>query len=43
LLSLLYASGLRRRSNDSGLAQWDSHSYRPSHVHVSWHDFHCLS
>src|ERR1019366_9153400 len=43
LLALLYAGCLRRCSNDSGLAQWDSDSCRPSHVHVGWHDFHCVS
>src|ERR1700694_2311145 len=43
LRALLYAGGLRRWSNDSGLAQWDSDSHRPSHADVGWHDFHCAS
>ena len=43
LRALLYAGCLRRRSNDSGLAQWHSDSYRASDAYVGWHDFHCSS
>src|SRR5258708_6760192 len=43
LLALLYAGGLRRYSDDSGIAQRHSDPHRPSHVHVGWHDLHHAS
>jgi len=41
--ALLHPGGLRWRSHDSGIAQWDSDPCRPAHVHVGRYDSHCLS